>query len=536
MSATEYPAPRLEHPHPRRESGPPRLRERVRATNPPEVWAVIGLIALATAIRILVINDQSFWMDESLTAYEVRLPFGAMLNTVAHVETTPPLYFVLIWGWAKVFGTSEIALRSLSTLAGIALVPIAFSAGRELVSRWAGVLAAAFVAINPFLIWYSQEARVYMLLAALSGASFLWFVRARREPSRRNLLWWAGLSALALTSHFFAGFLVAPEALWLLWIHRTRAVLVAVAVVAAVQVAMLPFALADTTHGTGWIAAVPRLHRLGSAAVEWAGSLLNRRFPAIRGLEGAAIVVILLALLVLLLGDRVTRQGIKVAGAVAGFVIVAPIVLGYLGQDYFLARNEIPAFVPLAIVLAAACTAPRARLPGAILALALLAFFTYANIVVQTDPALHRPNWRLVARALGAAPVTRMVVAAAGATADPLKIYLPGVSWVQPQGRRVLISEVDVVGARKRSPLAGGLVRSAGGNRLVPPYGSPEPRAMAPRGARLLSRVRVANWTVARFALVHPEWITIRRLIPQLPRFFRRTPIQLLAFVQRPLR
>jgi mannosyltransferase len=497
---------------------------------------VIGLVALAAAIRILVINNQSFWMDESLTAYEVRLPFGAMLQTVAHVETTPPLYFVLIWGWAKVFGTSEIALRSLSTLAGIALVPIAFWAGRELVSRWAGVLAAAFVAINPFLVWYSQEARVYMLLAALCGASFLWFVRARREPSRRNLLWWGGLSALALTSHFFAGFLVAPEALWLLWIHRMRAVLAAVAVVAAVQAAMLPFALADTTHGTGWIAAVPRAHRLGSAAVEWAGSLLNRRIPAIRGLEGAAVLVIVLALLVALRGDRVTRQGVKVAGAVAGFVLLAPIALAFLGQDYFFARNLIPAFVPLAIVFAAACTAPRARLPGGALALALLAFFTYANILVQTDARLQRPNWRLVAHALGPAPVTRMVVAAVGTTADPLKIYLPGVSWVQPQGRRVLISEVDVVGAQKRLSLVGPLVRSAHGNRLVQPIGSPEPRAVAPPGTRLLSRVRVANWTVARFALVRPERITIRRLITQLPRFFRRTPIQVLLFVQRPLR
>ena len=50
------------------------------------------------------------------------------------VETTPPLYFVLIWLWAKVFGTGEVALRAISTLAGIALVPIAYMSARELVS------------------------------------------------------------------------------------------------------------------------------------------------------------------------------------------------------------------------------------------------------------------------------------------------------------------------------------------------------------------------------------------------------------------
>ena len=83
---------------------------------PADTWALIGLTALAALIRLLVINNQSFWMDEALTAYETHSSFGGMLGTVAHVETTPPLYFVLIWAWAHVFGSSEVGLRSLSTL------------------------------------------------------------------------------------------------------------------------------------------------------------------------------------------------------------------------------------------------------------------------------------------------------------------------------------------------------------------------------------------------------------------------------------
>ncbi len=94
-----------------------------------------GLIAVAAVIRILTIDNQSFWTDEALTAYEAHLPFGEMIHTVQHVETTPPLYFVLVWCWAKLFGTSEVALRSISTLAGIALVPIAYLSARELASR-----------------------------------------------------------------------------------------------------------------------------------------------------------------------------------------------------------------------------------------------------------------------------------------------------------------------------------------------------------------------------------------------------------------
>ena len=61
------------------------------------------------------------------------------------------------------------------------------------------------------MIWFSQEARAYMLLAALSGASFLWFNRARVQPTKRNVAWWTACSALAVMTHFFAGFLTSPQ-------------------------------------------------------------------------------------------------------------------------------------------------------------------------------------------------------------------------------------------------------------------------------------------------------------------------------------
>ncbi len=533
MSTTDYPAPRFDGP------GPARLRALARAGPiSADVWALGALVALAVTIRIITIDNQSFWTDEALTAYEAQLPFGAMLNTVAHVETTPPLYFVLIWGWAKAFGTSEAALRSVSTLAGIALVPIAYLSARELVSRWAGVVAAAFVAVNPFLIWYSQEARAYMLLAALTGAAFLWFLRARSDPSRRNLTWWVVFSSLALMTHFFAGFAIAPEAVWLLWIWRRRAVAVAVAVVAAVQATMAPLAFIDTSHGAGWISAIPRFNRLGQAALEWGASIVYARPARItEGQIGASALIVVVALLLGLAGDRQTRQGAEVGAAVGGFVIVAPLALGYLGPDYFLSRNVIPAFIPLATVVAAACVVPRARVLGAALAIALLMMFSVAAVRVQTRGNLQRPEWRNVARALGAASVPRAILAAGGTTADPLKIYLPRVNWVQPHSLRQLVGEVDVVGLRRRVALVSDRqVPESSLLKLQPRrrVGSPMPRSVAPRGALLLSRLGVSPGIVARFALTHRVRISIDQLIALAPRFFRRTPAALLVFMQPP--
>ncbi len=93
---------------------------------PLDLWALAAVVVVAALIRIFTIDNQSFWMDEALTAYEAKLPFGAMLTTVFHVETTPPLYFVVVWAWAHLFGTGEVALRSISTIAGVALVPVAY--------------------------------------------------------------------------------------------------------------------------------------------------------------------------------------------------------------------------------------------------------------------------------------------------------------------------------------------------------------------------------------------------------------------------
>ena len=503
---------------------------------PVEVWIIGVLVLIATAIRIVVLNNQSFWQDEALTAYEAQLPFGAMLNTVVHVETTPPLYFVLIWAWAHVFGNAEVALRSVSMLAGIALVPISYLAARDLVSARAGVVAAALVTFNPFLIWYSQEARAYMLLAALCGLSFLYFVRARRDPGLRNLAWWTVWSSLALMTHFFAGFLVAPEALWLLWIARLRLAAGAVAVVGLAQVAMFPLALIDTAHGVGWIGDAPRKVRVSQAISEWGVSILYRRTTVNEGLLAGAALIVIAVILLAVGGDRRTRTGAAVAAAVGGFVWVAPLVLGYLGHDYFLSRNLIPAVVPLAVVLGMVCVVPRARLLGAALAVALLATFAYAAIQVQTKPYLQRPDWRAVAHALGPAAVPRAILAANGQTAIPLKIYLRRVNWVQPQSQLVRVGEIDIVGARKQLPLKP--VRVLRDGRLVwfTPHGAPTPSVVSPKGATLVDRFVVQSWIVGRFVLARPQWLSVRQLLALAPRYFHRTPNAMLVFFQRPER
>src|SRR5436305_2306286 len=135
-------------------------------------------------------------------------------------------------------------MRSLPALIGLATVPVTYAAARKLVSRRAALFASAFVAVNPLMVWYSQEARSYSLLTFLSAAGLYWFARARRRAGALDLAAWSAVSCLALATHYFAVFLVLPEAVLLLRTRRgRRAALIACAPVAAAGAALFPLLL-----------------------------------------------------------------------------------------------------------------------------------------------------------------------------------------------------------------------------------------------------------------------------------------------------
>lgn len=161
--------------------------------------AAVGVFALAAGLRWYQIGFQSLWLDEAAAvsfasgsvADIFRLTFGA--------EPNPPLYYLALHFWMLAFGQSEVALRSLSALAGAASVPLLFLIGRRLFSTPAGLLGAAVLAINPFHIWLSQETRNFALLAAFSLLTLYLLLRLLDRPSQRL---WVGY-ALALLATLY---------------------------------------------------------------------------------------------------------------------------------------------------------------------------------------------------------------------------------------------------------------------------------------------------------------------------------------------
>ena len=220
-----------------------------------------GIVILGAGLRFATLDLQSYRYDEAVTVVRVLHPsFFDTVSAVPHSESTPPLYYMLAWLWSRPFGTGEIGLRSLSALAGTASIAVIYLAAVELgMRRRVGLVGAAIVAVSPVLIWFSQDARAYSLAFLLSALSLLLFARALRDPRRGTLVSWGIISALALATHYFAGFVVVPEAVLLLfWSGERRRVAAALLILAAAAALQLPIAIQQAEHShASWISEQP---------------------------------------------------------------------------------------------------------------------------------------------------------------------------------------------------------------------------------------------------------------------------------------
>ena len=430
-------------------SWPAALRARL-ARHPvsPAALGLAGLIVLSAVLRGYGLGHQGFWYDEANTAQLVRFTPGKMLGLIGQSESTPPLYYCVAWVWARVFGDGEAGLRSLSVLAGVLVVPVAYATATTLINRRAGIICAALAACNPFLIWYSQEARSYELLVLLSGLSLLAWSRARAAPSPRPVALWAIFSVLALATHYYALVLVLPEAAWLLVDHRARlTVRIAVAVVGVCGAALLPLAISQNGTGhDGWIATAPLGPRLRQIIPQL---LIGTDSPARVAMKYAAFAAALVALgLLAARAGRTLRERALPAGALALGGFAFTLVLIVAGFDDLITRNIIALWLPAAIVVSAGLAAPAARRVGVAAAAVLCAIGLVATIGIAANRALQRPDWRPVARLLGPAPARgdRLILVQHYADLLPLSLYLHDLRRLRTAGARV--SAFDVISMR----------------------------------------------------------------------------------------
>jgi mannosyltransferase len=433
-------------------------------------WLLLGITALGAVLRFATLGAQSYHHDEIVTASRVlRVGFGHAMDAVGFSESAPPLYYALAWLWTQVAGTGEWGLRSLSAVAGVATIPVAFFVGRELRGERAGLLAAALVAVNPMLLWYSQEARAYSLLCLFCALSLLYCVRAmdREDVEKRDFVLWGVFSALALATHYFAVFPLIAEVV-LLWRRRGRAMLPGLSIVGVAAALLAPLAYHQMSYGHAeWIGKFSLGHRLGEIAIAFMvgeiGDIIGRVESPEPALVPLALVIAAFALLAMR-GSRDERRAGAIALTVAATAIFIPLLLavGPGGKDFVLSRNLLPALVPLLCAVAVALAVRRAPRAGGAIAALLLAYSLGFSVWATASPDLRKPDWRAVAGRLGEPEAPRATVTWVIGLA-PLRYYLEdgatqskpseGAIQLKPaEGYDWLVHELNFVSLGKAPP------------------------------------------------------------------------------------
>lgn len=475
----------------------PRAPARRRVLETAELVAVVTV--LAAILRAGTLNVQSMWQDEAATLLLVHRSFTAMLSHLSASESSPPLYYVLVWVWTRVFGSGPLGFRSFSALVGTATVPAMYFAGRQ-VSRRVGLWAAVLTAANPAMYYYSQEARDYGLLILFSAVAYALWLRALRQPSARRLALWGLFSALALLTHYFAVFMFLPQA-WLLarrvgW----RRVWAPVGAVGVVGAALIPLAVSQLSSGkVDWIEEASLPSRVGETAklffvgVYGPLEIVSATVAALLALGGLAALWAR--------GARAERDGARDAAFVLVVAFAVPLVLAATHLvDVYDGRNVIANWVAFAVLIACGLASARPRMAAA-LGGGLVALSLAVIAAINVIPAYQRDDWRGIAHALGDAPAGRVIVSERFGEA-PLSIYVPGLRATE--AKTVVTSEVAYVSLR---------VRHTGGA----PSPAPVPRR-APPGFSLAAATRAEAFAVVRYRAPHPRAVAtaaLRRVSPE---------------------
>jgi hypothetical protein len=227
---------------------------------------LVGLTVIIAAGLVLRFATRSpMWLDEALTVSIAKQPLGHIAGALRH-DGHPPLYYYLLHGWMSVFGQSDMAIRALSGVFGVLLIPLVWLATRRAAGRSAAWTAVVVLSVLPFALRYSTENRMYSMVMVLAVVGWLLVQSALERPRPLVLAGVALCTTALLWSHYWAMWLGAATALCLLvrWVHRrhagrseeARSTLLVLGALAAGAVLFLPWVptlLYQTKHtGTPW--------------------------------------------------------------------------------------------------------------------------------------------------------------------------------------------------------------------------------------------------------------------------------------------
>lgn len=363
--------------------------------------AALGAILLLAAwLRLDHLAAEGLWADEAFVVALSSLDLGALLHRAIAADTHPPLHALILHGWIRLFGNSEIAVRSLSVLFGVAGVAYIARLGSRLLGPEAGLHAATLLAVSPYHVYYSQETRGYAVLVFLAIASWdgLAILLGEDEASGRDeprrVAVYALPTVFMLYTHPYALFILFAQGLYVFGGQHAAAArrrflgaLLAVAVLFAPWMPIL-VAQAVRTQRSFWIER-PGPSSLLATFVQYAGS------------RPAAIATGLLITVAVVQAARAhaLRRTAGLLGLWLTVPHVVPFLISQLAQPIYLTRAGIGSLAALPLL-----SVMPLRSTSRVVARTVVAALTVLSLVSlwQYRAVGARDQWREAAAYVGA--------------------------------------------------------------------------------------------------------------------------------------
>jgi mannosyltransferase len=171
---------------------------------------VIAIFLLGLSLRIYDLGTESLWIDEGTSIQLARSSIPQIIENRSH-SVNPPLYFIILHYWVRLFGESELLIRLPSAIFGSLALLMIYKLGELIFDNRVGTLSCLLVAISVFHIGYSQEARGYSLMMLMALVSMYFFVRLLERKGFAFLVGYVFSSSLLMYTHFYGLLIILAQ-------------------------------------------------------------------------------------------------------------------------------------------------------------------------------------------------------------------------------------------------------------------------------------------------------------------------------------
>lgn len=389
-----------------------------------DIAILIAGLSLFAVIALGNITKWSIWFDEAFGIYMIRFSYFDIAKYTAS-DVHPPFYYWLLKAWTSIFGTSELAVRSLSLVAMMGAIVFMYLILRRAFSAKIAAGGLIAMALSPLLVRYAEEARMYGLVALIVTAATYVFLQLLEKPTRKRWIIYGVLVSLGMWTHYFTALMWLAHWAYRFVVVRGRSVTDTIqaffskewiwAHILAVGLFLpwLPFMAKQMTNVQGggfWIPSVSLttmpnfaadifLYRSAADVKSWLAILLL----------GAVLGFMIMGAVVL---RKLSNEQRRVVGLLVAMVIVPIVLLVLLSMpplrpafiDRYLISSVMSLCALIGVVVAIGLFMPKTRRFAVALSVVLIGVFSIgiANVyatgnynMTTNDPLPIRPTLRL---------------------------------------------------------------------------------------------------------------------------------------------